>query len=87
MLGQETNGTSQKQLLAALKCCGFKATNFKPMRGRDYRLFKFDAVLHGRLKGDSEYHLVVWDSKRNKKLDPYEPCKKFYCTSFAQILP
>jgi hypothetical protein len=86
MPGQEVNGTSSSQLRAALKSCGFKTRRLKPIRGLDYKSFKFNAVLQGFLEGDHELHLVVWDSKRKRILDPYEPSMEFRCTSFVQIL-
>jgi hypothetical protein len=80
----EPVGTTKKQLRYGLqRYYGIKTSKPKPIRGKDYRKFKFDAVLHGCL-GD-ERHWTVWDSKRKKLLDPYWPKQQFKCTSFVRI--
>jgi ABC-type bacteriocin/lantibiotic exporter with double-glycine peptidase domain len=79
----ESKGTTKEQMLRGLHCYGIETSKPKSIGKKDYKKFEFDAVLLGYL--DDEMHWTVWDSKREKLLDPYRSKRKFRCTSFIRI--
>jgi hypothetical protein len=83
----EHKGTTKKQMLLGLRCFGIAAGNPSPISRKCYEDFEFDALLLGYL--GNEMHWTVWDSTREKCLDPYlakdgSQCE-FRCTSFIPI--
>ncbi len=85
----ERNGTTSAQLRAALTAFGISTSEKRSLRGKDFHSFSCDAVLHGW--AEDEWHWVVWESKRQRVLDPYEPPLGdppliFECKSFIKIL-
>jgi hypothetical protein len=80
----ESKGTTKKQMRYGLqRYYGIKTEKPKRIRGKDYKKFKFDAVLRGWLVDG--WHWTVWDSKHETLLDPYRPKQQFRCTSFIRI--
>jgi hypothetical protein len=70
-------------MLVGLRRYGVRAKGPKPIAGKNYKQFEFDAVLHGYL--NTELHWAVWEFKLGRLLDPYRPRLPFRCTSFIEI--
>lgn len=79
----EAYGTFTKHLRDALLVYGLETDALRSIGNRDFADFSFDAALRGWLEDD--WHWVVWDAKRKKVLDPYEPGYVFRCTSFVKV--
>lgn len=80
----ERDGTTAAQLREALLSFGIATEEKRPIGNKEFRSFPFDAVLHGW--AEDEWHWVVWDYRRKKVIDPYEPPTKFCCKSFIRIV-
>ena len=80
----ETRGTSSQELRAALLTFGVEAEELRPIRSLDFEAFAFDAVLRGKLDEEDE-HWVVWEAKRKRVLEPYQPGGTFRCTSYVKV--
>jgi hypothetical protein len=77
--------TTPAQLRAALKKFGIDSSPLKPIGSRTYVSLTFDAALLGRDRHDGQGHWVVWDSDRQKVLDPYRGGTHFECSHYIEI--
>jgi hypothetical protein len=79
MFGSEPVGlTSTSGLIDALVRLGRRPFNkrLSPLRGRNYRELKSDALLKVIRPGKWWFHWIVWDAKRERHLDPKQPAVK-----------
>lgn len=79
----ESKGTTKKQMRRGLRHYGITTNTPKPIAGKNFKDFQFDAVLLGYW--GKEMHWTVWESKHRKLLDPYRGRSNFRCTSFIRI--
>ena len=79
--------TKTKELSDALTSLGLECgRRLKPLGKKSYRDLECDAVLKVWPRKDRSWHWVVWDARRKRVLDPWEPpYMHIHATSYLPV--